>query len=446
MIFARARRRLMALNVAVLVIIILVLGATIILLLDRVLLTMETASLQSDTARAATEAGERRGPDVGALHGTYVPGTFYLLWDARGQPVADPDHVVNASLAERERRAAAGQASTATLQLSGGGDALVASQPIDRPDSSIRVVQVGHSLAPVHAVQREAIMVVGLASAGALLLSLAASWFLAGRALVPIRQALDRQRDFTADASHELRTPLSVIDTGIQLVRRHPDQTIEENAEVLESMTGQAQRMERLISDLLVLARADSGAAELQLTQVDVAMLVRGAVADLGPGAEARGIGIRTRADVPAFGTFDADRVRQLVVILLDNALKFSPAGGIVEVVCSGRPHGVQLEVVDEGPGIPANLRGPVFERFHRVEGSRTATGAGLGLAIAQWIVAAHGGSIALHDKEGPGLRVQVDLQSYQGARRGGRWRRVLEPLRRVRLPAGVHRSPIWRR
>jgi signal transduction histidine kinase len=446
MIFVRARRRLMALNVAVLVVIILMLGATILLLLDRVLMAMETASLQSDTARAAAEAGEQRGPDVRALRGAYGAGTFYVLWDASGRPTVDPDHVVNASLTQHARAAIGGQATTGTLQLPGGQDALVTSHPVGGGDGRVRVVQVGHSLAPVQAVEREAIALVGLASAGAVLLSLAASWFLARRALVPIRQALDRQRDFTADASHELRTPLSVIDTGIQLLRRHPDQTIDENADVLDSMTGQARRMERLLSDLLALARADSSDAVLELGQVDAAAIVREAIADLAPVAAARGVRIRTRAERPASGTFDADRLRQLLVILIDNALKFSPEGGTVEVAAGQRPHGVLLEVVDQGPGIPAEHRRQVFERFHRVDPSRTGTGAGLGLAIARWIVAAHRGSIALRDNDGPGLRVQVDLPSHEAASRRGPWRRVLEPLRRLGVAATVHGTPISRR
>lgn len=445
MIFARARRRLMALNVAVLVVIILVLGATILLLLDRELLAMETASLQSDTSRVAHEAGERRDGDMRGHLPSPGPGSFTVLWDGHGTPVSDPDHVATAALAGPAREAANGRASTVTVRLPDGQDALVASQQVRQHGTPAGAVQVGRSLAPIHAVERSAIAVVGLASLGAVGLSLAASWFLAGRALVPIRRALERQRDFTADASHELRTPLSVLDAGIQVLRRHPEQTAGENQEVLDSMAGEAQRMERLVSGLLALARADSSDAQLQLAEVDLAGIVRAVAGDLAPVADARGVRIQTPAAQAVPAWLDADRVRQLLVILLDNAIKFSPAGGTVEVACQGRAHGVFLQVADRGPGIPPEQRQQVFERFHRADPSRTGSGAGLGLAIARWIVTAHGGSISLRDNE-PGLRVDVDLPGARAAGGAGVVGRLLWPVRRLRPRGAVHEPPIWRR
>lgn len=445
MIFARARRRLMALNVAVLVVIILVLGATILLLLDRELLAMETAGLQSDTSRVAEEAGERRGGDMRGHLPSPGPGSFAVLWDRNGTPVSDPDRVATAALAGPAREAASGQASTVTVRLPDGQDALVASQQVRRDGTPVGAVQVGRSLAPIHAVERSAIAVVGLASLGAVGLSLAASWFLAGRALVPIRRALERQRDFTADASHELRTPLSVLDAGIQVLRRHPEQTAGENREVLDSMAGEAQRMERLVSGLLALARADSSDAQLQLAEVDLGDLVRDMAGDLAPVAEARGVRIGTQAPRPVPAWLDAERVRQLLVILLDNAIKFSPERETVEAGCQARAHGVLLYVADRGPGIPPEQRDQVFERFHRVDPSRTGSGAGLGLAIARWIVSAHGGSISLHDNE-PGLRVDVDFPGPRAARGAGLVRRLPRPVHRLWARASVHEPPIWRR
>ncbi|MBO0691054.1 MAG: hypothetical protein J2P40_15980, partial [Candidatus Dormibacteraeota bacterium] len=125
MIFARARRRLMALNVAVLLVIILVLGATILLLLNRVLVAVETASLQSDTARVAEEAGEARDGSTGPHLPSPGPGSFAVLWDRNGQLVADPDHVATGALAGPAREAANGQAGMVTVRLPDGEDALV---------------------------------------------------------------------------------------------------------------------------------------------------------------------------------------------------------------------------------------------------------------------------------------------------------------------------------
>jgi signal transduction histidine kinase len=250
---------------------------------------------------------------------------------------------------------------------------------------------------------------VAAAGAGALLLILAASWYLAGRALVPIRRALERQQQFTADASHELRTPLSVIDAGVQVLRRHPDQTVGENGEVLVSIHDEAQRMARLVASLLALARADSGQAEISPVEADVDELVRAATREMEPLAATREALIQLAAPGAGRALVDPDRFKQLVLILVDNALMHSPARGTVEVTCSRKDRGLVLEVADSGPGIPANEREKVFERFYRGDPSRSGPGVGLGLSIARWIATAHGGTITLHDNH-PGVRAVVTL------------------------------------
>src|SRR5205823_5502581 len=224
------------------------------------------------------------------------------------------------------------------------------------------------SLRPVQEVERVATLAVAAAGAGTLLLILAASWFLAGRSLVPIRRALDRQRQFTADASHELRTPLSVIDAGVQVLRRHPEQTIGENREVLDSIRQEAQRMSRLVASLLALARADSGQAEISPVDADVDELVRSATREMAPLAVNRRALIELAGPGAGRAVVDPDRLKQLVLILVDNALMHSPAGGTVEVTSSRKDRSLVLEVADSGPGIPPNEREKVFERFYRAD------------------------------------------------------------------------------
>ena len=282
---------------------------------------------------------------------------------------------------------------------------LVYSQPLVRGG----VLQAVRSLGPVEDVERVATLAVAAAGAGALLLILAASWFLAGRALVPIRQALERQQAFTADASHELRTPLSVIDTGLQVLRRHPEQTIGENQDVLDSMGRQAQRMGRLVASLLALARADSRQAEISPVEAEVDELARSAARAMETIASGREATIRVAGPGAGRAWVDPDRFEQLVLILVDNALTHCPPGGTVEVMCSVEDRALVLEVADRGPGIPVAERENVFERFYRLDPSRSSPGAGLGLSIARWIVAAHGGAITLHDNH-PGLRAHVTL------------------------------------
>jgi len=414
-IVARARRQLTLTNVAVLMILILMLGAAIVAALDRFLMAQETGNLDAEAQQAAIDFGELSESGFQARHANFSAGTFYVVWNLSGTPVFNPTNVATQPLQSSAVAAVNGHSGTATVMLSSTDDVLVASEQLVEDRNTVGALQVGRSLAPLHKVQDEAILIVVLACAAMLIVSVLAGWFLAGRALVPIREALDRQRSFTADASHELRSPLTVIDTGIQVLRRHPDRQVDEYADILTSMQEESRRMGRLVGGLLALARADSGEAELQIAEVDVAELVRAAVKDLEPlAASTDGVIETVRVD-PGTAPVDADRFKQLIVILVDNALTHGPRGSTVQVSCVRGERNVVLDVSDHGPGIPADQRDRVFERFHRLDSGRAGSGVGLGLSIAKWIVSAHGGSISLHDNR-PGLRISVALPLVRGA------------------------------
>jgi len=421
-IFSRVRWRLMALNAAVMAGVVAVLGATIVLLINHVLMAQVTAELRDEAVRARAEASEVGQHDLRTHRDALATGTFYVLWGPRGQVVLDPEGVATGPLRPAALRALRGSSTTTTVELTDDHQALVVSQPL--PDGR-GALQVGRSLDLVRAVEAQALLLVSVAGACTLLLVVAASWFLAERALVPIRQAFERQRRFTADASHELRTPLSVLDAGLQVLRRHPGQTIEANEDVLRSMEGETRRMGRLVAGLLALARADAGEAELRPTEIDVDELVRGTVHDLEPVAATRDVRLELEECGAGRATADPDRLRQVLLILLDNALRFSPRGETVRVDCRRVGREVELRVADRGPGIPGQERQRVFERFYRLDTGGSGAGSGLGLAIARWIVRAHGGTIQLHDNA-PGLmaRVRIPLSPPSRAGRGSRLRR----------------------
>jgi two-component system, OmpR family, sensor histidine kinase CiaH len=396
MIFSRVRRRLLITNMLAMTIVIGALGAAVVLLMDNQLMAQEQSTLVSDARRVDPH-------DVARI--AYGNGNFYVTWDGEGRVVMNPNGVPISRLRSQAMAARSAPSGPTQVRLEDGQDVLVYSQPFLEEG----VLQAVRSLAPLEDVERVATLAVAAAAAGTLLLILAASWFLAGRALVPIRRALERQQQFTADASHELRTPLSVIDAGVQLLRRHPEQTIGENREVLDSMRNEAGRMGRLVASLLALARADSGQAEISPVEADVDELVRAAARDVEPLAASRQARIQLVGPGGGRALVDPDRFQQLVLILVDNALTHSPAGGTVEVTCSRKDRALVLEVADHGPGIPASEREKVFGRFYRLDSSRSGPGAGLGLSIARWIVTAHGGAISLHDNH-PGLRARVTL------------------------------------
>jgi len=258
-------------------------------------------------------------------------------------------------------------------------------------------------------VEREALLVMLGAGLVALLVIVLAGWFLTERALAPIRAAMDRQVRFTSDASHELRTPLTIVDAGLQVLKRHPDQTVSRNAQLLDSISAETQRMTRLVDDLLTLARVDSGQTQLQIEPTDVSQLVVSTGQDLQALAASRAGHLDVRSEPRIEAQVDRDRLRQLLVILVDNAFRHGEPGGPVEIRFDRVSHDLRLEVSDRGPGIPIEPRGKVFERFYQLDGSRSGSSAGLGLAIAHWIVSAHGGTIKLMDND-PGLMVRILL------------------------------------
>ena len=228
----------------------------------------------------------------------------------------------------------------------------------------------------------------------------------ATRALVPIRASLRRQREFAADTSHELRTPLAVIRAGVARVDQQPDARVSEVAPVLEAVDEEAVRLGALVDDLLALARTDAGPADLELRDVDLAEVAAAAMTALEPLAAKRGV--HQALDVePAPMRGDEERLRRLVTVLVDNAIRHGHEGGHVLVTVRAG----SLVVEDDGPGIPAADRGRVFERFWR--GADAAPGgSGLGLAIAAWIADRHDGRIWVGESALGGARFWVTLPS----------------------------------
>jgi two-component system OmpR family sensor kinase len=224
-----------------------------------------------------------------------------------------------------------------------------------------------------------------------------------------LRAALDRERAFLADAAHELRTPLTALDLQAQAVV----EAREENREAaLRDLRAGVARVARLVEQLLAIAREQHGTAVVP-EPLDLDELVRRTVADFVPLAEAAGIdlGIESAEAVRVVG--DADALRRLLGNLLDNAVRYTPAGGRVDViVCSeaGVPESAVVTVTDTGPGIRPEERERVFDRFHRVPGT-AGTGSGLGLALARTIARRHDGEVLLEDGPGGhGLRAVLRL------------------------------------
>lgn len=226
--------------------------------------------------------------------------------------------------------------------------------------------------------------------------------------------ARQMQVDFVANVSHELRTPLTAIKGLVETLRDGAVDDTDVRDRFLETMEGETDRLIRLVNDLLILSRADSEALNLQLEPVDLGALAAATVERLAPWASERDIVVRVVAGdgfPPAL--VDPDRMEQVLVNLLDNAIKFSPPGSSVTVSVTEAPGPmVRVQVRDEGIGIPAVALPHIGERFYRADRarSRAAGGSGLGLAIARALVEAHGGSLSVESQEGHGTVVEVSV------------------------------------
>ena len=214
-------------------------------------------------------------------------------------------------------------------------------------------------------------------------------------------RALERERAFIADAAHELRTPLTAVGLQLQLLERVPEGPAREEA--LARLKAGVQRSVRLVGQLLDLARHDEGAADRRAARVDLAAVAREVLVEQAQQAQARGVELDLDASA-AVVDGDAESLRVALGNLVDNAIRYSPAGGKVDVRVRTVGGEVVAEVLDSGPGIPPADRERVFDRFRRGQHA-AGPGSGLGLAIVREIAARHGATVDLGDREGsPGL------------------------------------------
>lgn len=249
---------------------------------------------------------------------------------------------------------------------------------------------------------RNNLVIVALSGLG---LIFAASLFLSERAVKPVKTAWEKQKNFVADASHELRTPLSVMQTNLELVMENKSETIESQTKWLENIYAENRHMTKLVSDLLLLARADSDQKLMEMKNFSLSTLVTEAASPFIPVAGDKGVNINlsVKPDIDFFG--DESRLKQLVVILVDNAVKYTPPGGSISLALESSKDNIELVVADTGEGIDDENLKKIFERFYRVDKARSSEngGVGLGLSIASWIVKEHHGAINVDSTPGKG-------------------------------------------
>jgi two-component system, OmpR family, manganese sensing sensor histidine kinase len=239
-------------------------------------------------------------------------------------------------------------------------------------------------------------------------------WILAGVAIRPIRQAYDRLQQFTADASHELRTPIATIQTNVQVALSDSEADREDYRRTLEIVERMAQRMGKLVGDLLFLTREEGGRENRSHTKVDVDRILKEVLEEQSSVAAGLGIELHYRTNITSYVLGDGDQLARLFTNLISNALRYTPEKG--EVIATSDVEGREciVTIQDTGIGIAAQHQDKVFERFYRVDSARSRRlgGFGLGLAIAKKIVDEHQGTLEVQSMEGKGTTFTVRLRN----------------------------------
>jgi signal transduction histidine kinase len=423
----RLRLQLTAWYVGTFAVMLAVLGVALFSVIAAQLASDLDASLHA-AARAVEQAAQIReveavsatGGVVDAVEELTIPGRELYLFDSAGGPLTPPQadaHVI----AVAQRAAAAGTANehfkrkdaapgVRTLQAHAerftlkSGKRYVAAAVADRVELEDRYAALIGAFAG--------------AAAGALLLVAMGGWFLAGKATAPMAQTLAHMRRFMADAAHELRTPVAVLRSRADVALQREREPAAYVA-ALTAIGAESERMGSIVDDLLMLARADAGERPLVSRRLYLDDVVLEAVAGVRVLAERRGVDVEVAEFEEAPVDADPVLLHQLVVILLDNAIKFTPDGGRVSVrVGTGEGRAV-VTVADTGAGISAAELPFIFDRFYRgVDARSHGEGAGLGLSIARWIADAHRATIDVTSTPGAGTCVTVRFPVASGEQR----------------------------
>jgi len=418
-LIGQTQRRLAAFTLILVTALLVGVGVATALVATRLMDTNVDLALEA-AAAAATQASGDAGEGVEAEHQPASADTFVLILDARGKVLANPNGVSVSALPDI---AALDAAATSGRDIRsgryGGTDIRILTLPSavatggeDNSSSDQGFVQAGFVLT-FHEQQESQLLwtiaIVSLAGfAGAALVTL----LVTRRALVPIRAAFATERRFVAAASHELRTPVAIVRASAEILER--EQLVAADGQpFVADIVSETDRMGRLVGDLLALASAEAGAVDVELHRLDLVVWLT----DLGRRAEsmagAHGLTLRTALPDPASVVVDADedRLTQLVLILVDNAIEHSPKGGDITLGLALTAGKAVISVSDQGPGVPLAERERIFEPFARLPGERrSATGSGLGLAIARQLAGRHDGDMAVEDAPGGGARFVLRL------------------------------------
>ncbi len=301
----------------------------------------------------------------------------------------------------------------------------VIAKPVTRDGAVIGVLQAGLSLRDIDEAIAKLLVGAFITIPIALGLAGAGAWFLAAKTLRPIEESVRRQRQFIQDASHELRTPLAIIQSNIDVGLQNPNATIPQLQDKLHTVNETARRMGKIITDLFTLSTSDNQSLRLKPRLIQLDRVAHDVVKQMKSLARKKEQEL-TLGDLEELIVYaDEDRMKQVITIFVDNAIKYTPEKGKITVSVAKTPaiDWAKISIVDTGPGISRENQERIFERFFRVDKSRSRElgGNGLGLAIASTLVQRQRGHISVQSKLGKGTRFDVFLPLVAKRTKSGR-------------------------
>jgi heavy metal sensor kinase len=400
-----------------------------------------------DKAWLATEINEAYAPEVNGLFIRVVhqdKGVVYLS-GAPKDGTFDPRRIPFPSGKEME--------GSRKLQFESGNRLLINSMTVTTPDGNRFIVESGAPYHQIEVVLHGLLLTLAIYMPFVVSLAVAGGYWLMRRSLQPVDEitkraegitstnlserlpvirtgdelerlsislnrmierlddAFEHINRFSADASHELRTPLTILQLELEGIAQNHRRDANLGDQIGSALE-ETHRMSRIVESLLTISRLDAGEVKMDKSHLDLGELAASTAGEMKLLAEEKAIGLRIEAETGVHVVGDRVRLQQVIVNLIDNAIKYTPAGGMIEVRVGREAESAVLEVSDNGLGIPAHALPHVFERFYRADKarSRASGGAGLGLSIVKAICAAHNGEIKVSSQEGRGSSFRVDL------------------------------------
>jgi len=369
-----------------------------------------TVELERAARIREMESKTARGQVIDAVEELHIPERTLYLFDKDGNPVTPANAPNWITLAARD--AAHGTSVQRDQDPRRGNTLRLRAERFTLASGAPMVAVAVADKVELEDRYATLIATFGAAAAAALLLVVAGGWFLVRKSTAPVELTIEHMRRFMADAAHELRTPLTILRSRAEIALQQ-SRAVGEYEQTLRGIELDARRLGTIVDDLLILARADAGERPIAHERVFLDDLTLDAAGAARVVAQAKGVELELEefGEAPVDG--DPTLLRQLVMILLDNAVKFTARGGSVRVRVGESSDRPTLVVEDTGVGISAEQLPHVFERFYRGDparsrGNGSVDGAGLGLSIAKWIADAHNAEISVSSEPGAGTRVSV--------------------------------------